>query len=119
MLIKKGANTIQTWYPSIWGKKSEKVFRTTRPTLEADRKRIEIQISRDNPEIRFGPLFPEFANEYGNKFRVANVVRLQDWSYTDQVTTVFPCNHKNPTFPKSRVQNGTTSTHYRRIGYFP
>lgn len=101
---KKGANTIQAWYPSIWGKKSEKVFRTTRPTLKADTKRIEIQISGDNPEIRFGPLFPEFANEYGNKFRVANVVRLQDWSYTDQITTVFPCNHKNPTFPKSRFR---------------
>lgn len=99
---KKGANTIQMWYPSIWGKKSENVFRTTRPTLEAEKKNMDVQISTDNPEIRFDPLFPEFANEYGNKFRVANVVRLQDWSYTDQVTTVFPCNHKNPTFPKFR-----------------
>ncbi len=103
---KKGANTIQTRYPSIWGKKSEKVFRTTRPTLEADKKNVEIQISGDNHEIRFDPLFPEFANEYGNRFRLANVVRLRDWSSTDQITTVFPSDHKNPTFPKFRFRMG-------------
>ena len=99
---KKGANTIQTWYPSIWGKKSEKVFRTTRPTLEAEKKNMDVEISRDNPEIRFDPLFPKFTDEYDNRFRVANVVRLQDGSYTGQITTVFPCNHKNSTFPKLR-----------------
>ena len=87
-------------------KNSEKVFRTTRPTLEADRKSLDMQISGDNPEIRFDPLFPEFANEYGNQYRVANVVRLQDWGYADQITTVFPCNHKNPTFPKFRFRIG-------------
>ena len=101
---KKEANTLQKWYPSIWGKPSDKVFRPTRPTLMADKKRMETQISGDNPEIRFDPLFPEFANEYGNKFRVANVVRLQDWGYTGQITTVFPCNHKSPTFPKFKFR---------------
>ena len=100
----KDANVVQKWYPSIWGKPSDKVARTTRPTLESDKKSMDIQISGDNPEIRFDPLFPEFANEYGNKFRVANVVRLQDWSYTGQITTVFPCNHKNPSFPKFRFR---------------
>ncbi|MCY3741489.1 MAG: hypothetical protein OXH00_10750 [Candidatus Poribacteria bacterium] len=101
---KKGANTIQTWYPSIWGKKSEKIFRTTRPTLEAEKKNMDVQISRDNPEIRFDTLFPEFANEYGNQYRVANVVRLQDWGYADQITTVFPCDYRNPIFPKFRFR---------------
>ena len=100
----KDANVVQKWYPSIWGKPSDKVARTTRPTLESDKKSMDIQISGDNPEIRFDPLFPEFANEYGNKFRVANVVRLQDWGYTGQITTVFPCNHKNPTFPKFKFR---------------
>ena len=100
----KDANSVQKWYPSIWDKPSDRVARTTRPTLTADRKGMEIQIDGDNPEIRFDPLFPEFANEYGNKFRVANVVRLQDWGYTGQITTVFPCNHKNPTFPKFRFR---------------
>ena len=103
---KKGANTIQTWYPSIWGKKSEKVFRTTRPTLEAEEKSVDVQINGDNSEIQFDPLFPEFADKYGSQFCVANVVTLKDWSYTSQIATVFPCNHKNPTFPKLRFEMG-------------
>jgi len=53
--------------------------------------------------LRFDPLYPEFANEFGNRFRWANVVRLRDWSYRDQIATVFPCNYKNPTFPKFRL----------------
>ena len=93
------ANILQTWYPSIWQKPSDKVTRTTRPTLEANRNRIEIQISGDNPEIRFNLLFPEFASEYGNQFRVANIVRLTDWSYRDQIATVFPHNYRKPTIP--------------------
>ena len=90
----------QIWYPPIWSKSSEIGDRTIRPTLEADKKSMDIQIDGDNPEIPFDPLFPEFANEYGNQFRVANVVRLEDWSYRNQIATVFPCNYKNPTFPK-------------------
>ena len=70
------------------------------PTLKADRKRMDIQIDEDNPEIRFDPLFPEFASEYGNRLRIANVIRLEDWSHTGQIATVFPCNYKNPTLPK-------------------
>ena len=96
----RDANLLQTWYPSIWDKPSDLVFTATRPTLEADRKKIDVQIDADNPEIRFDSLFPEFASEYGNQFSVANVVRLEDWSNTSQITTVFPCNYRNPTFPK-------------------
>ena len=103
---KRDANVLQIGYTPIWDKPSDKVFRTTRPTLEADKKNADIQISGDNPEIRFDPLFPEFANEYGNRFRLANVVRLRDWSITDQITTVFPSDHKNPTFPKFRFRMG-------------
>ena len=102
----KDANIGQEGYPSIWDKPSDKVFRPTRPTLMADKKRMETQISGDNPEIRFDPLFPEFANEYGNKFRVANVVKLRDWSHIGQITTVFPCNYKKPTFPQFRFRVG-------------
>ena len=97
---KKDANIVQIWYPQIWQKPSDKVGRTTRPTLTVDRKRMEIQTDGDNRGIRFDPLFPEFASEYGNRFGIANVVGLTDWSHTDQVTTVFPCNYKNPTFPE-------------------
>jgi hypothetical protein len=100
---KKGANTIQTWYPNIWRPTPEIMVRTTRPTLEAEEKRIDIPIDLDKPEIRFDPLFPEFAEDFGNPFRWANVVRLKDWSYKNQVATVFPCNYKNPSFPKFRL----------------
>ena len=52
---KKDANVLQMWYPPIWDKPSDKVVRTTRPTLEAAKKSMDIQISEDNPEIRFDP----------------------------------------------------------------
>ena len=109
--------TIQRWAPTIWYKLSEQVASPTRPTLAADQKIMNLPIDGDNPEIRFDPLFPEFVSkpefvsEY-NLFRVANVVKLQDWSNTsqalrlrdatknDQIATVFPCNYKNPSVPK-------------------
>ncbi len=103
--------TIQRWSPTIWYKLSEQVASPTRPTLVADRKIMNVPIDRDNPEIRFDPLFPEFVSEY-NQFRMANVVTLQDWSDTsqfvrlrdasknDQIATVFPCNYRKPSVPK-------------------
>lgn len=100
---KEGANTLQTWYPPIWREPPEIMVRTMRPTLEAESKVIDIPINDDKTEIRFDPLSPEFASEYGNRFRWANVVRLRDWSRRDQVATVFPCNYKNPSFPKFRL----------------
>ena len=97
---KENIDTLPTEYPSIWTKPGERTFRTIRPTLLADRKSVDVQIDGDNPELRFDPLFPDFANEYENQHRVANVVRLKNWSDTDQVATVFPYNYKNPTLPK-------------------
>ena len=106
-----GVYTVQRWSPTIWYKLSEQVASPTRPTLAADRKIMSIPIDEDNPEIQFDPLFPDFMSEY-NRYRVANVVRLQDWSDeeyvvrvrdrsdTDQIATVFPCNYKNPSVPK-------------------
>lgn len=100
---KKNANMLQTWYPPIWREPPEIMVRTMRPTLEAKSKRLDIPINEDKPEVRFDPLFPEFAAEYGNRFRWANVVRLRDWSHKDQIATVFPCDYKNPSFPKFRL----------------
>ena len=103
--------TVQRWSPTIWYKLTPQVASPTRPTLVADRKVMNVPFDGDNPEIRFDPLFPEFVSEY-NLFRVANVVRLQDWSNeeyvvrardrvdNDQIATVFPCNYKNPSVPK-------------------
>lgn len=100
---KEGADCLQTWYPPIWREPSEMMVRTMRPTLEAESKGIDIPILEDKPEIRFDPLSPKFASEYGNHLRWANIVRLQDWSRRDQIATVFPCNYKNPSFPKFRI----------------
>ena len=110
--VEKGdVYTVQRWSPTIWYKLTPQVASPTRPTLAADRKIMNLSINGDNPEIRFDPLFPKFMNEY-NRFRVANVVKLQDWSNTsqalrlrdatknDQIATVFPCNYKNPAVPK-------------------
>ena len=85
----------QIGYLPIWMKD-----RAVYPTLEGDRKSLNIQIDEDNPEIQFEPLFPKFADEYINRFCLVNVIRLQDWSHTGQIATVFPCNYKNPTLPQ-------------------
>ena len=99
-LDKQNVYIPQLWYPPIWNKSSEMETRTARPTLEADRKSIDIQINEENPEIRFNPLFLELATKYSNRLSVANVVRLEDWSYRNQIATVFPFNYKNPELPK-------------------
>ena len=97
---KQNVHIPQLWYPPIWSKSSEMGDRTIRPTLEADRKKVDIRVDGENPEIQFDPLFPNFANKHGSRFRVANVVKLDDWSNTGQIATVFPCNYKNPALPK-------------------
>ena len=110
--------TVQRWTPTICYKLSVfTVLSPTRPTLQVDWKSMNIPIDGDNPEIRFDPHFPEFADEHYNLFRVANIVRIQDWSNTehavrvrdrndnDQIATVFPCNYKNPSVPKFQPES--------------
>ena len=96
----ENSNVIPIQYPPDWREPPEDIFRTTRPTLEADRKSMDIQIDGDNPEIRFDLPFPEFANEYRSELSLANVIRLEDGSNAGQIATVFPWNYKNPTVPK-------------------
>ena len=91
------------WDFHIWRKPSGREDRTTRPTVAAGRKSRDVQIDGDNPEIRFNPLFPEISHESGYRFRLANVVRLQDWSNTGKIATVFPCNYKQSAFFKTRL----------------
>ncbi len=107
----KEANMRQDWYPGIWRKPSEWVFRTTRPTLEAGKRQLDIQVNGDSPEIQFDSLFPDFADEYGNRCRIANVVRIHDWGRTGQIATVFPCDHKNSPFFKS-FRYGVRGEHF-------
>ncbi len=115
-----GINENTPEYRSFMYRASSKFPSPTRPTLVTDRKIMNIQVDSENPEIRFDTMIPEFANVYYNLYRVANVVRLQDWSNApqyvrlryrsehDQIATVFPCNYKNPSVPKfqSNAEHG-------------
>ncbi|MCG9126296.1 hypothetical protein JT359_01725 [Candidatus Poribacteria bacterium] len=103
--------TVQRWSPTIWYKLSEQVASPTRPTIVADRKVMNLPFDGDNPEIRLDPLFPDFIREY-NLYRVANVVKLQDWSdeefvvrardriINDQIASTLPIDYKQPTILK-------------------
>lgn len=94
------ANVRQDWYPSIWRPSPGFTVREMRPTLSAAEKTFDVSFIAEKPEVRFDCLYPEFADEYGNENRWANVVRLRDRTYKDQIATAFPCDYKNPTFPK-------------------
>lgn len=97
---KVGANLLRTWYPPIWHKSPESMVRTTRPTLKAASNVLDVVVDSSKPSISFSTLFPEFANQFGNRIGWANVVRLNDYSFKDQVATVFPCDYKNSFFLK-------------------
>jgi hypothetical protein len=90
------ANVRQDWYPPMWEPSPEFAVRRMRPTLSAAEKTFDTAFVAEEPEVRFDCLHPDFADEYGNKNRWANVVRLRDWTYKGQVSTVFPCDYKKP-----------------------
>jgi len=95
-----GANVIQIWYPTIWRPTPEFTVREMRPTLSAITKTFDLSVSTEKPEIRFDCLNPDFAEEYGNEYRWANVVTLRDWTLKNQIATTFLCDYRNPTIPK-------------------
>ena len=97
---KQDVHMPQMWFPFIWNKLSKMDHEASRPTLEADRKWIDIQIDEENPEIRFDSLFPDFTSEIGSRSSAANIVKLQDGSNRNQIATVFPYNYKNPEHPR-------------------
>ena len=94
------ANVLQRWYPHIWRPSPRFVVRTTRPMLTAEERSTDVQVTDDKAEIRFEQLDAGFAARYGNHHRWANVARLRAWSSTDRVATTFPCNYRNPSFPR-------------------
>jgi len=97
------ANCRQDWYPPIWRPSSENVVRTMRPTLSGAEKKFDTPVVVDTPTIHFDGLYPEFADDYGNENRWANVVSLKEWTKTGQIATVFPCDYKNPALPKFEI----------------
>ncbi len=100
---KKGANCIQVWYPPLWRPSAEFTVRTTRPTITANEKQVEISTDLDKPVIKFDTLWPEFTQKYGSEFQLANVVKIKGWDDNDQIATTFPCDSRNPTYPKYRL----------------
>ncbi len=97
---KKGAVSLQYWYPSFWEKKPDIVWSPNRPVLTAKVKSIETTVVDDKGNIRFGILSPDFVGRYHGAYCWANVVHLGDSEYRDEIATVFPTSLRNPNFPK-------------------
>jgi hypothetical protein len=104
------ADVRQDWYPSIWRPSPGFTVREARPTLAAGSRTVELELSQDEPYVRFDSLDPDFAEKYGNSSRWANVVRLRDWTFKDQLATVFPCDYRAPKFPKFEPLASTLPT---------
>jgi len=98
----KDANCIQQWYPPLWRPSPQFVVRTNRAIISADEKRMDISVDTEKPVVTFDTVWPEFAEKYGNKYRFANVVKLNCWG-DDQVATTFPCDYRKPSFPHLRL----------------
>ncbi|MGR2857839.1 hypothetical protein FY046_17550 [Erwinia sp. 1181_3] len=109
---REGANVRQDWYPPIWRPSPHFAVRNTRPILSAGEKTFDTQIDADRTELRFDNLHPDFAERYGNSdARWTNVVKLQNWSNTDRIATVFPNDYRLPKFPRFQsIQRKILST---------
>lgn len=103
-----GANTIQKWYPAIWTNTSEIAVSPTRPTLKGAESSSYISLGADESNIQFDSLSPAFAEKFGGKFRWANVVKLDDLTYSDRLATVYPENYRDPKIPNFGVRRGDT-----------
>ncbi|MDD3597722.1 hypothetical protein [Sulfuricurvum sp.] len=98
---KLGANHIQFWYPDIKITRSNQIDRLRRPILTYQQESKEVNLSNDeDSHISFDTLAPDFAEKYGNKVRWANVINIEEWSYENKITTVFPTNYRSSIFPK-------------------
>lgn len=116
---KKDANCTQQWYPSIWRPSPDFTVRTTRPIISADEKGVEASIDLEKPKITFEALWPEFTRKYGNRHRFANVVKIGGWGDNDQIATTFPCNYRNPLFPKFRMGREHVLSTSEGLVFFP
>lgn len=95
-----GANVLQDFYPPIWRRPPGIMVRTTRPTLKAAQATVDVTLDLEKPRASFASIAPEFAEEFGNRHGWANVVRMRDWGSSDRLATTFPCNYRDPSYPK-------------------
>lgn len=103
--IPKGALSLQLHYEQIWTAYDDEdyVMRPSRVDLEAASTRPELSVPEDKDAIRFETLDPEFASEYGNYARWANVLLLSAHGRFPDLAFTFPSNHKTPSFPRIGV----------------
>lgn len=106
-------------HPPTWRTQPDSWFVTARPTLMADKKSIGIYSGLENFEIQFDALFPEFAGKYRDQSCLANVVKLEDESNSDQIATVFPYEGANTTFLKCRLTGPPPKSTSEGLVIFP
>ncbi|NDU80304.1 MAG: hypothetical protein G3I11_02990, partial [Ferrovum sp.] len=107
-----GTNSRQDWYPAIWRPTPSFHVGSSRPILTAAEKTFDVQYSEDTPVIRFDSLYPEFAEKYGNANRWANIVKLRNWSFENQIATVLPTEYKDPKFSPFRLGSVSVISKY-------
>ena len=96
-----GANVLQDWHPRIWERPSSgQGLCESRPVLTAARRTFNPQTTSDKSEFQFDCLHPEWSDEYGSRYRWANVVNIDDWSSQDLSATVFPNDRMRAFMPR-------------------
>ena len=95
-LGKPGASR-RFFYPPFWQRESDLVWSPKRPTLTARKKTETGRIS--GGYLAFATLNPDFAEDFGNNFRWANVVNFAWGIGDDETPKVFPNNLRDPLFP--------------------
>jgi hypothetical protein len=95
----EGANCVQDWYPPIWRRSQEIIVSPTRPTVTAAESEHYLTVGGDEPSLQFDTLRPSFSDTYGGKARWANVVHIDDWTFTDHFATTYLDDYRNPKRP--------------------
>ena len=99
--LPEGSYSQQSWYEQIWTTYDDEDYamRPSRVDLEASTARPELSVPENKDAIRFDALEPEFASDYGNYARWANVLSLSTYGRFPDLAFTFPSNHKTPNFP--------------------
>lgn len=115
-----GANHIQYGYPNIKVERSNHLIGLRRAILTYQQVSKEVNLSNEeDSQISFDTLAPDFAEKYGNEFRWANVVNLEDWSFENRITTVFPTDYRNSRYPKFGFYREFLSSTTEGLIFFP
>ena len=100
-----GSYISKNWYTDIWHHYTDEdmALRPSKVRLTAATSTLTLPVSEEDQSIRFETLYPEFAEEYGNSARWANVLTLDSYGAQPDLALVFPSNHKDLNFPRLGV----------------